>query len=1060
MSYNGVCPPNNTVPIGELRFHSSSLAAMNAYLATQACQVSTATGNGVPTVNAGPDRVIPVNTPFTLTAVGSDPNPGDVPNLTYAWEQVDPGQLTPAATDFPNPPFQDQAGDPITTTRPILTALATSASPSRTFPRMAYVLNNANDPPDQVSGLFTAEELPRVGRTLNFRVTVRDNRAGAGGTNDDLVVLTVNGASGPFLVTAPNGGETWTVGSSQNVTWSVNGTNNAPVSCANVKLSLSVDGGQTFPHVLAASTPNDGSQSVTVPAGLNTASARIKVEAVDNVFFDVSNANFTINAGAGCPFVTSVLPGAGNTGTVVTIGGSGFTGVTAVRFSNSVTAAFTVVNDGSITATIPAGAVTGPITLTKAGCPDVPTASYTICPNPSALAQVDDGGGEQFWSGSWFVNRLTPASYPATLTQVLVQLNSTFGVPAGSPITIVYGANPGGTADISTVTFQSLASTSNTDGTFKTVDVPTLTIASGDFVVGYVVPSGDFPGFSDTSAPSGRSYSSGNGVFGSSTMPDDLLIRARYHTSCGTTTACPAVTTLGPTTGPIGSTVTIVGSDFTGVNAVTFSTGVAATFTVVSPTQITATVPAGAVTGPITIAKPGCPSVQTGTFTIGTISTVHACTTPATAIPDNAPAGVTSTLVVTENVTITGLTVSLNLTHTFIGDLIVELRRGATTVRLHNLTGMNAQNIVGTYPTTLTVDGPGSLADFNGQTSAGTWTLFVSDNAAEDVGTINEWCLDITGPPAVACPAATNLAPSTAPVGTSVTITGTGFTGVTGVSFSNAVAATFTVVSPTQITATVPAGAVTGPITLTKAGCPAAQTGTFTVGLPVAHVCATPNLAIPDNDPVGVTSSVSVPDNLTITNVTVTVNVTHTWVGDLIMELRHGPTTVRLRNRTGGNADNVVGTFPTTLVVDGPGSLADFVGQNSSGTWTLFASDNAGDDTGTIANWCVDVQGTPVSTGVESPETGPLSFRIAPNPAVSGSTIRFTLPQPGLTRVRIVDLSGRLVRRLQDGWATAGPQQIHWDGRDRNGAPVQSGIYFVAVDGAGVQARGKLTVSR
>ena len=252
--------------------------------------------------------------PFTLAAIGGDPNPADLPNLTYTWEQVDPGKLNGGATDYPNPPYQDQPGDPSTTTRPILRALEISTDPARTFPQLTYILNNTNDPPDQVGGLFTAEELPRVGRTLNFRVTVRDNRAGAGGTATDLVTLTVNGASGPFQVTAPNGGGSWTVGSSQSVTWNVNNTNNAPVSCASVKISLSTDGGLTFPHVLAASTANDGAETITVPTGLSTSFARVKVEAVGNVFFDLSNGDFTINAGAGCPFVTSVLPGAGNSG--------------------------------------------------------------------------------------------------------------------------------------------------------------------------------------------------------------------------------------------------------------------------------------------------------------------------------------------------------------------------------------------------------------------------------------------------------------------------------------------------------------------------------------------------------------------------------------------------------------------------------------------------------------------------------------------------------------------------------------------------------------------------
>jgi len=109
------------------------------------------------------------------------------------------------------------------------------------------------------------------------------------------MVVTVNDTADPFAVTAPNTAVTWAGGSAQTITWSVNGTTAAPISCANVKISLSTDGGQTFPTVLAASTPNDGTEVVTIP-NTATTTARIKVEAVGNIFFDISNANFTITA--------------------------------------------------------------------------------------------------------------------------------------------------------------------------------------------------------------------------------------------------------------------------------------------------------------------------------------------------------------------------------------------------------------------------------------------------------------------------------------------------------------------------------------------------------------------------------------------------------------------------------------------------------------------------------------------------------------------------------------------------------------------------------------------
>ena len=138
------------------------------------------------------------------------------------------------------------------------------------------------------------ETLPITNRTLNFRLTARDNRRNGGAINTADVIVTVieNGAG--FAVTAPNGG-TFPNGSSVATTWNVTSTNLPPVNTGNVKISLSTDGGYSYPYVLLASTPNDGSEMVTLPAGVTTPSARVKVEAVGNIFFAISAANFTVN---------------------------------------------------------------------------------------------------------------------------------------------------------------------------------------------------------------------------------------------------------------------------------------------------------------------------------------------------------------------------------------------------------------------------------------------------------------------------------------------------------------------------------------------------------------------------------------------------------------------------------------------------------------------------------------------------------------------------------------------------------------------------------------------
>jgi hypothetical protein len=156
-----------------------------------------------------------------------------------------------------------------------------SSSVSRTFPVLENILDGSNT--------NKWEKLPSVGRTLNFRFTVRDNHPGAGQNKSDNMVVTVSDTEGPFAVTSPNTAVAWCPGT-QTVTWSVNGSD---ALAANVRILLSMDGGNSFPFTLAASTPNDGSQSVTIGCTYSN-TARIKVEAIGNVFFDISNTNFTV----------------------------------------------------------------------------------------------------------------------------------------------------------------------------------------------------------------------------------------------------------------------------------------------------------------------------------------------------------------------------------------------------------------------------------------------------------------------------------------------------------------------------------------------------------------------------------------------------------------------------------------------------------------------------------------------------------------------------------------------------------------------------------------------
>ena len=278
-------------------YHEASIAQIQTNLSSVTCPVTTTVGNSTPVVAAVSNYTIPKSTPFALTGSATDADAGDV--LTYCWEEND--NATSSQTNANSVAKATKASGPNWVSfKPI-------TSPTRYFPQLSSILTGATTTGPLTGGdaSVTTEALSSVARTLNFRLTVRDNAVysstapvNVAQTNFTDMVVTVSAASGPFAVTAPNTAVSYTGGSSQTITWDVAGTTASPVSCANVKISLSTDGGQTFPTVLAASTPNDGSEVLTIP-NTATTTARIKIESVGNIFFDISNSNFTITAGTG-----------------------------------------------------------------------------------------------------------------------------------------------------------------------------------------------------------------------------------------------------------------------------------------------------------------------------------------------------------------------------------------------------------------------------------------------------------------------------------------------------------------------------------------------------------------------------------------------------------------------------------------------------------------------------------------------------------------------------------------------------------------------------------------
>ncbi len=284
MSYAGITGAatdvaNNVHP----NFHSLSIEQVTDYIKTTNCQTDFPTGNAVPVVNAGSDYTIPNGTAFELDGSATDADTA-AGALTYSWEQIDDnGNLS----TFPSPTKTGgvafRAYEPVTET-------------NRYFPRLETIKTGATS--------WQWEAVPDIGRTLNFRLTVRDNVVGGGTNSSADMVVTVNGTAGPFVVNSPNTNVTWNADAFATITWDEAGTTGNGINAANVDIFLSTDGGDTYPITLATGVTNDGSHDIVVPNNQGNQN-RVMVRGENNIFFDISDTDFTIGAPITC---TATVP--------------------------------------------------------------------------------------------------------------------------------------------------------------------------------------------------------------------------------------------------------------------------------------------------------------------------------------------------------------------------------------------------------------------------------------------------------------------------------------------------------------------------------------------------------------------------------------------------------------------------------------------------------------------------------------------------------------------------------------------------------------------------------
>ena len=302
MSYWGVCAAEQNIPssgAADNYFHAKSIEEMYNYIYLGdggTCGNPVDSENNLPVVNANPCMAIyniPRNTPFFLKAEGSD---ADNDPLTFNWEQID--------EDGPGTPTQGFIGSAAanSTIAPLFRSYPPSTTPVRYFPALDILMGGTSSP---------FEVLPNVARKLNFNVTVRDNNVSGGAQVQDAIEINVLN-SGPLNVTRPVSGTVLVAGNNELITWSVNGSG---ALCNNIRVKLSVNGGISYPIILAENINySSGSTSVLLPSNLPSVSnAKLMIECMDYScfgFFAVSANTFTINSNCSAPnsFICSDTP--------------------------------------------------------------------------------------------------------------------------------------------------------------------------------------------------------------------------------------------------------------------------------------------------------------------------------------------------------------------------------------------------------------------------------------------------------------------------------------------------------------------------------------------------------------------------------------------------------------------------------------------------------------------------------------------------------------------------------------------------------------------------------
>lgn len=972
MGYAGICAPNVQNNSDDY-FHAISLQEMGNFITGggHTCPNTTGLANSAPTVTGTPgDITIPASTPFALTATAAD---ADGDPILYCWEQMDPTWATmpPLATNTDGPNFR---------------SLDPSLSPTRYFPNLPVLATGVTP---------TWEVLSSVGRVMPFRVSIRDYAVGGGCTDHVDINVTIDNSTGPFVVTIPsNTGITWAGNTNESVTWNVAGTNGGAVSCGNVDIFLSTDGGLTYPTQLADNVSNDGSEIILVP---NTASttARIMVMCEDGTFFDISDNDFTITA-ATFDYTLGVTSNSAS----------------ACQPSN---ATYTV-NVGSI------GGYSDPVSLSVSGVPAGATATFgtnPITPGNNTTLTISNTGSA------------TPGVYALVLqgtsTSGTKTENLTLTINTGTPSATTNSTPANGANNVAIPTTLSWGASASNPVTY-TVDV-----ATDAGFTSIVQTTSNITGTSLVLTGLGTST-----TYYWRVRVDNACASSAYSTtfsfttnSCGTTASTDVPVTISASGTPtVTSTLNIgVSGLITDLNLLNLNIPHSyvsdLTITLQSPQGTIVSIMAGLCGGNNNIdlnfddsgtayASIPCPPIGGGTYQANQA---------LSAFNGEDPLG-TWTLTVSDAFNADGG--SIDDWSLEICSITNDYTLSTSPTTASECAGTDAAytvsvSSVGGYsdPVTLSVTGlpAGAIATFgsNPVTPGNNTTLTISNTAGVTPGnhtftlnatsTSGNQAENLTLEVITASPGqVTLLNPSNAATGVSTSPTlAWSASATSGVTYTVQVALEPTFSAPQTTTGIAGTSLnLTGLLvstayywrvqTVSACGSSAYTSAyLFTTGTCVSYASTDVPINIPVSGTPTVTSTVTVSNSGTITDINIIdLDILHTWGNDLTISLQSpAGTSVMLINQICGNDDNFFlnlddagaahGTIPCPSIGGGtyqPDSpLSAFNGEDPAGVWTLTVTDNVSQDGGSIEGWTLEVCADPPCP---SPTLPTLSFDTDP----------------------------------------------------------------------------------